>query len=159
MRSSQSGKTAVVVLVILVLGAAGLAYVFYEGEAAEAPKQAEAAAEADPNAPMTEEERAEYLRTHVRIEGLEIAPDTKPDSDEPVPGLLRVKGTVTNAGGRRLERIYLAVYPQDDTGEVIGSYVENITAKKPLDPKQSGDFSFVIPKKKEYAGTFDHAVR
>lgn len=157
--SKRRGSAKALVMVFLLLGgAAGLLYVAYRAAGAKAKQEKTAAETHGPDGPMTEEERIAYVKAHVRVEGLELGPDTEPDSDKVVPGLYRVTGTVVNEGDRKIDKVILAVYPKNEAGRVLGSYVENI-ADGGLAPGASGSFRFVVPEKKEYGGTFDYKVR
>ncbi|MEL6190090.1 MAG: FxLYD domain-containing protein [Myxococcota bacterium] len=113
-----------------------------------------------PQGPMTEEERLAYIRAFVRIDGLAIGPDLRPDSDEPVPGLLRVQGEVVNEGEREIERVFLEVFPMDDAGAVLAAHVEDVVRRGgALEPGQRRAFRFTIPDKKAFTGRFDHGLR
>jgi hypothetical protein len=106
-----------------------------------------------------EEERLAYVAKHVVVNDLQLVPDTKPDSDEIVPGLFRVTGIVVNNGDQKLDEIILQVFPENAQGEVIGTYVQNIAGPQGLEPGGTRDFKFQVPEKKEYGGKFRHAVR
>lgn len=116
-------------------------------------------AEAEPG-PMTEAERVAYVKGFVRVDGLEIGPDMGPSGDTRVPGLLRVKGSVVNAGERAVDKVVLTVFPQDAGGEVIAVHVEDVAKKGgPLGPGQTRAFAFTIPDKKAFEGAFDYELR
>lgn len=153
------------IVFVFVIAGMLLAYAYFRGQdAVDASKkvpqqfvQVDAGAAA---VQMTEEERIAYVRAHIRVDGLEIGPNMKPDRDEPVPGLLEVRGTVINDGDQTVDRVFLHVYPKDEAGKVIGSHVENLARKGGLlDPGEKRDFLFTIPDKKEFGGTFDHELK
>ncbi len=162
MRRTRRGLSKVLVMVMILIGAGvGLLYVAYRAAGAHSKRAAvkeqvhrAAVAEA-----MSEEERLAYVEKFVAVNDLQLGPDTKPDSTEPVPGLFRVSGTVVNNGDRKIDQINLAVYPENAQGEVIGSYLDNIAGSEGLAPGASRVFHFQIPEKKEYGGTFRHALR
>ena len=155
-----SGKVVAMVL-LLLLGGGGLLFVAYRAanaqkkraEAKEQAKQGEIARE------MNEEERKAYVEKYVSVTDLQLVQDTKPDSDEPVPGLFRVTGIVTNQGDQKLTKVELHVYPEDATGKVLGSYIQNIAGPTGLLPGATRDFRFQVPEKKEYGGKFSHQVK
>lgn len=159
MRRRRGNAKMLAMLVLLVGGAGGLLYVAYRAAGAKAKQEQPAKnPAAGPDGPMSEEERVAYVKAHVRVTGLEVGPDTEPDSDKVVPGLFRVTGTVTNGGERKIEKAVLTVYPKGETGEVLGSYVENVAADG-LAAGASAQFKFIIPEKKGYGGTFDYKLR
>ncbi len=158
MAKRTSGKTVIVLLLLVGLAAgAGLAWRAMQDSGPEAA--IESAAE-DLTSEMTDEERGEYLKKFGAVDDLKIVPDTKPDSDDVVPGLMRVVGTVRNNGPRRLHKAFVYIYPKDAQGEVLGSHVENVIKKGgPLAPGESRDFRFLIPDKKAFEGEFGHSLR
>lgn len=125
------------------------------------PPPAEApGVEQTPKRPMSEEERIAYVQSFVRIEGLVVGPDLRPDSDEAVKGLLRVEGEVLNAGEREVDRVFLEVFPMDVEGEVLSAHVQNVIRKGgALAPGQRRSFRFTIPDKKAFEGRFEHGLR
>lgn len=157
MANKSSGKVAIVLVLVLAVLGGGLAWFLVQddGPSEPAPK----ADADDPNREMTDEERAAYLPQHVKLEGLTLEPDRRKDTNEVVPGLLRFSGTLVNAGPRRLHKAFVKVFPKDDAGEVLGSFVQNAAAKGgPLAPGESRDFSFTLPDKKGFSGQFGHAL-
>lgn len=109
---------------------------------------------------MSEAERLEYVKKHVRVEGLTVDTDRKPASDEVVPGLLRVKGEVQNDGPREVEKVVLWILPKDAEGNVLGAHFENVVNKGgAFKPGQKRSFSFTIPDKKAFEGAFDTELR
>ena len=108
---------------------------------------------------VDEEERLAYIAQFVTVTGLEVGPDQKPDDAGPVGGLFSVKGTVKNNGTRGLKTIRLVVHPQDASGNVLGTNIQDVLFNKRLGPGESRDFKFVIPEKKEFAGKFTHELR
>lgn len=160
--ASRSGRSSLVVVLVLVIAGMLLAYAYFRAKDATTDPVPKTFTQVDAGVappPMSDEERAVYVKEKIRLEGLEIGPNMKPGLDEPVPGLLEVHGTVLNDGDRPIDRVFLNVYPKDENGEVIGSYVENVTRKGGLlQPGQSREFKFTIPESKDYAGTFDHML-
>lgn len=151
-----SAKTTVLVLVVLLAAGAFGAYMMFSPEVSNPQVKLPEVKEG----PMSEEERVAYVKAHVILEGLQILPDTKPDSDEPVPGLLRVKGEVENQGEQALEKLMVAVYPRDAAGEVVAAHMEDVLNKGPdLKPGARRDFSFTIPDRGTADGDFDHELR
>lgn len=158
MAKRSSGKTTLVLVALLAVVGVGLAWFLTRDEGGEAPK-AKPAAES-PDREMTDQEREDYLTQYGQVEGLAIEPDKREDTGERVPGLLRVRGTFVNGGPRKLHAAFLHVYPKDDAGEVLGSFVENVVEKGgPLDAGGRRDFSFTIPEKKGFGGDFGHTLR
>jgi hypothetical protein len=160
MGTRGSGKVVGMVM-LLVFGGLGLWYVAYRAAATQQKRAAakEQAVQGTKTGFANEEERIAYVAKHVAVTDLQLVPDTKPDSDEIVPGLFRVTGIVVNNGDQKLDKIILSVYPENAQGEVIGSYVENIAGAKGLEPGGTHDFKFQVPEKKEYGGKFRHTVR
>jgi hypothetical protein len=162
MSYSQRGASKLMAMIfILVAAGALLLFVAYRaaGTHSKRSQSKEAAVQAEAAAVMSEEQRVAYLEKFVSITEIELVPDTKPDSDEVVPGLFRVKGVVTNRGDQKLDKIMLAVYPENAQGEVIGSYIQNIAGATGLEPGGTRDFHFQVPEKKEYGGKFRHTLR
>lgn len=158
MAKRSSGKTAIVVALVLALVAGAVAWGMLQNSK-PAPEE-KTKLEDDPNREMTEDEREAYLAEHGKLENLEVVPDVRSDTNERVPGLLRVKGTLVNAGPRKLHHAVLSIYPKDEAGKVIGSFVEDVAKKGgPMAPGQARDFSFTIPEKQDYAGEFSHSLR
>ena len=108
---------------------------------------------------MTDEERVKYLNEHVKVEELHIKPDTEPESDKLVPGLMRITGRAVNNCNKAIEKANLLILRKNEEGKVITSNLENVAAKGPLKPGESRDFLFRVPAKKDYSGEFDHAWR
>lgn len=160
MAKRSSGKIALVLVVVLAAAGAGVAWFLTNQPDTSAPSAPKVDPD-DPDRELTEEERAAYLSEHCRLEGLTIAPDTRPDDKEViVPGLMRVSGTLFNEGSRKLHKAFVHIYPKDETGKVLGSFVENVASKRgPLAPGDSRAFSFTIPDKKGFAGEFGHSLR
>jgi hypothetical protein len=148
-------------VLLLIMGGGGLLFVAYRAANAQKKRAAakEQAVKAEQAVRMTEAERKEYLEKFVVVNDLQLVPDTKPDSDEPVPGLFRVTGIVHNQGEQHLDRIDLHVFPENASGDVIGAYIQNIAGPKGLGPGATRDFRFQVPEKKEYGGKFSHSVR
>ncbi len=149
------GKVRLLALVILV-GAAALGFYLLRNPKSELP--AVASQDAGPGG-MTDEEREAYVKEFVAVSDVKVGPDTKPNSTEEVPGLLRVTGQVRNNGARSVDKIVFSFFPKDDAGAVLGAYVENLAKTAPLAPGASRPFFFQIPKKPNFNGTFDHQLR
>jgi hypothetical protein len=150
----------VTMILLLIFGGFGLWYVAYRA----ATTQQKRAATKDgqvvaPSGKLTEEQRLVYVQQHIVVSEIQLVPDTKPDSDEVVPGLFRVSGVVVNNGDRKIDLITLTVHPENAAGEVIGTYNENIAGAKGLEPGAKREFKFQVPEKKEYGGRFRHTVR
>jgi hypothetical protein len=148
-------------VLLLVLGGGGLLFVAYRAANAQKKKSAvkEQVEQAQQKLAMSEAQRKEYLEQFVTVTDLQLVPDTKPDSDEVVPGLFRVTGFVHNKGDQKLDRIDLHVFPENTAGDVIGAYIQNIAGPTGLAPGATRDFRFQVPEKKEYGGKFSHSVR
>lgn len=109
---------------------------------------------------MTEAERIAYVKEFVKVEELKMGPDKKPDSEEPVPGLLRIEGEVVNAGSRSVDRVIFAFYPKGQDGEVLSAHFEDVVRKGGgLKPGQRRSFRFTIPDKKAIDKAFGHELR
>lgn len=108
---------------------------------------------------MTEVERRAYIKEHVVLENLSLGPDQKPEDEGPVPGLLRVSGTIRNEGARRLSEAHLNVYPEDKGGRVVTSYVEEILEGRGLGSGEARNFIFRIPARPEFSGEFTYRLR
>lgn len=163
-RKNSSGKAALIavgaIAVMMMVGAGAFFMMFATG--GDVQPSAVTATNTTKGAPaqtMTEEERLEYIAAHVRVSGVTMAPDKMPDSEKPVPGLLRVSGEVSNSGPKRLQKVTLAVFPQDETEKVLGSYYQNITPPGGLKPNEVQKFNFQIPKRPNFAGKFRHSLR
>lgn len=147
-------------LAVLAVGGLGLAWVYLQGSSRVGGRGGPAAVPGDATGEMSEAERVEYVKQNVRVEDLKVGPDTKPDGPEPVPGLLRISGTLVNAGPKVVKSVHLAVYPKDAAGKVLGSHMEDPLVKTgPLAPGESRDFWFHIPEKRDFAGDFGHSLR
>jgi len=108
---------------------------------------------------MTDEEREAYVREHVRVFDLKVGPDLKPGSDEPVPGLLRVRGKVANEGEETIDTVVVVVLPKNETGKVIAMEQQDVIIDAPFTPGEVREFSFQIRDRPEFAGAFDHELR
>ncbi len=108
---------------------------------------------------MTDEERVAYLNEHVQLQELKLAPDTEPNSEKVVPGLLRITGKVMNQGERTVEEAHLMVLPKNADGKIVSSYIDHVLAKGPLKPGELRPFLFRVPAKPDYDGSFDHKWR
>ncbi len=151
-------KPALLAIVCAVLLAGGLAYKFTS--APEEPKVKLPSERAQAPGEMTDEERQEYVKTNVSHHDIELGVDTKPGSDEPVPGLLLVTGEIKNNGDRTLKRLNMNILMEDGKGEVFSSFVENVLRKKgPLAGGKSRKVRFHVPDKKEYKGKFRVLLR
>ena len=114
------------------------------------------------NALVPEEERRAYVADFVTVRDLELLPDTKPVGDggvAPVPGLLRDGGVVRNAGTRPVTPVNLVVHLLDGTNDVLGTFIEEVTSKRKLDPGAERRFEFKVPDKKGFEGKFLHSLR
>ncbi len=151
---------AIGAIAVMMMVGAGVFYMMFATSVEPPPSPTIAAKKADvPVTTMTEEERIKYIAAHVRVSGVTMAPDKMPDSDKPVPGLLRVSGEVSNSGPKLLQKVTLAVFPQDETEKVLGSYYQNITPPGGLKPNEVQKFKFQIPKRPNFAGKFRHSLR
>ncbi len=163
--AAQRGRSGAVIAFVFVIAGMLLAYAYFRGrdvvDAKEkVPTQFVQVDAGTAVVKMSEEERLAYVKAHIRVDGLEIGPNMKPDGDAPVPGLLEVRGTVFNDGDKTVDRVFLHVYPKDEAGKVIGSHIENLARKGGLlDPGEKRDFAFTIPDKKEFGGEFDHQIK
>lgn len=111
---------------------------------------------------MPEEERLAYVKQHVTIKELHVDPDTKPGPDASVlevKGLLRVTGIAENNGDKPVTPVRLILHLQDDTGGVLGTYIEDVTGTKPLEAGKPKSFRFTIPDKKDFHGKFLQEIR
>ncbi len=143
-------------IVVVVLGLGGAAYVWL-APSDEAPSPSSSTE--GKSGLMTEDERLEYVKNFVRAVDLEIGPDTKPDSTEPVPGLLRVKGKVINEGDRALDKVVVAIYPKNEDGEVMAVDQQDVIGRPDLEPEEIREFEFQVRDRPGFSGTFDHALK
>jgi hypothetical protein len=155
-RPENRGGARAVVLLVVALGLAIAGWwLLLRAEPAPAPPPPTKG-----GGPMSEAERIAYVKEHVTLEAFEVAPDTKPDSDEPVPGLLRVKGEIANRGPRPVSKVVVAVYPRDAAGEVVAAYVEDVLKERSsLEPGAQERFEFTIPDRSTPAGDFARELR
>ena len=107
---------------------------------------------------MSEEERVEYLKTGLQVEGFNVGPERKPGTEETVPGLLRVEGTIKNVGDRAVHVAHLFVLTKDDEGKVLSTFQQNVLERGALEPGQARSFRFRIPDRPKYKG-FDFQLR
>lgn len=108
---------------------------------------------------MTDAEREAYVKEFVRAVDVKVGADTKPESDEAVPGLLRVTGKVINEGDETIDRVVMVVFPKDAKGEVIAMDQQDVIIDAPLEPDEIREFRFQIRDRPEFSGAFDHEVR
>lgn len=147
--------TALRIAIVAALFAAGGAAWFVLGQ-----REEPAASVGSPQPGlMTEEERQAYVKEHVRVVDLKVGPDTKPDSEEPVPGLLRVTGKVINEGDREIDRVVVVVFPKDGKGEVMAIDQQDVIIDLPFEPDEIREFRFQIRDRPGFSGTFDHELR
>jgi hypothetical protein len=139
-------------IIVVVLGA-----VFFRdvSEPPPAPPQPEPFADGR----MSEEERLRYIADHVQLADVAIGPDTEPDSDQPVPGLLRVTGKILNQGDRWIDKAVLVVYPKDAQGEVLAVDQSDVIPKGRLKAGAVDEFSFQIRDREEFSGDFDFELQ
>ncbi len=163
-RKHSSGKTILIALgaiAAIVMVGAGFSYMMLTQSSDSGPSSS--ATVASPKVvvagAMTEEERVKYVADHVRVSGVTIGPDKMPDTDKPVPGLLRVAGEVSNSGPKVIQKVTLAVFPQDEAEKVLGSYYQNIAPAGGLKPNEVQKFNFQIPKRPNFGGKFRHSLR
>ncbi len=145
--------------VALVLGLAGLGFALWwslEPPPAEPPPELRPAQKPPASADMTEAERRAYLAQFVRVEEFEVGPDQPSPDEPPVPGLLAVTGEVVNLGERRIERVFLAVHPVDEAGEVLAELLEDVARGLPAGARRR--FRFTIPEDSSSAG-FEYEIR
>lgn len=157
---STSGRIAPILFVILFVGVGAVFWAMYQA-AKMGPKhdgKTVDAAVVVEEGEMDEAARLEYVKQFIRVNDLTIGPDLKPDSEEPVPGLLRVSGQVVNSGERSINKVNLFVYPQDDQGEVLGSHIQDVVVGPALTPGEVRPFKFQIPEKKAFSGQFQHKL-
>jgi hypothetical protein len=166
-------KTAGIVIGLVLVGAAGVAWALLKprepgaaDQMAKAVVEHTAAGQAVSKAvALAEQEREEYVRAgKVEIKELKIDPDTKPGLDggvEFVPGLLRVSGQVVNNGDKTVGSARLTVTTYDDANKVLGVYVEDVIKQAPgvLGPGESRPFKWQIPDKKGFSGKFDQKLQ
>ncbi|MEQ9496245.1 MAG: FxLYD domain-containing protein [Deltaproteobacteria bacterium] len=163
--AEKGGRSGTVIVLVFVVAGMLLAYAYFRGRDVtdakkKVPQQFVQVDAGTAVVKMTEEERRAYIKANVRVESLEIGPNMKPDRDEPVPGLLEVRGSVVNDGDQALDRVFVHVYPKDADGKVIGSHIENVARVGGLlDAGERRDFKFTIPDKKEFGGDFDHMLQ
>lgn len=119
------------------------------------------AGQAAADAVMTDEERRAYIQAHVVAEGVEVGVDTKEEDGKtiPIPGLLRVRGTVVNKGDRGVTPVTLQILLMDKQDQVLGAYLEDVSAGKRLEGGASRAFTFQLPDNREWGGTFKHAFK
>ncbi|MEM1023221.1 MAG: hypothetical protein AAGD10_09280 [Myxococcota bacterium] len=123
------------------------------------PRQAPVSAPKLPEGAMTETERRAYVEAFVRAAEVRIVPDTKPDSDEPVPGLKRVVGKVLNEGERWVDKVVLKLDVKDGAGEVLGSEFHDVVEIGRLEPGQGLEFAFQIRDRSKFEGDFEYRLQ
>ena len=162
--ANKSGRSSLIVVLVFVVAGILLGYAFFKSSDKVTPKKTppkltKVDAGISP-VKMTEEERKAYINDHITVTGLEIAPNMKPGLDEAVPGLLEVRGKVQNNGERKIDRVFLHVFPMNEAGDVISTHIENVAkAGGLLSPGDDRDFKFTIPDKKEFSGKFNHMLQ
>jgi len=121
----------------------------------------EAPAASGPSKPgvMSEEERQAYVAESVRAVDLVVGPDTKPDSDEVVPGLLRVRGKVINEGDLTIDTVVVVMFPKDGAGKVMAMDQQDVIIDAPFEPGDVREFEFQIRDRPGFSGAFDHELR
>lgn len=110
---------------------------------------------------VSDEERAAYIQSFIVISNLTVDPDTQigPEGTTvTIPGQLKVQGVVKNNGDKAIERLILAINPLGAEGTVIGSYREDVSLNRRLNPSEERAFAFRIPDKKEFSGEYQHRV-
>lgn len=156
-RSRGAGRRGAIAVSAFLAVAGLLVFTFLQDRSPPSPSPKP---EAALDGPMTEEERRAYVRAHVKVEDLEIGPDLKAGAEDPVAGLLRVRGQMVNTGGRAVERVIFALYPKDEEGRVIASHLHDAVRQGgPLEPGERRDFRFTIPNRGGAGGAFDHELR
>lgn len=113
-----------------------------------------------PPGAMTEAERLEYVKVHVKVEGLEVGAETRDEGNTVIPGVLLVTGELVNTGDRKLGKAVVALYPKDEAGEVIAAQNQDVLAKRgPLEPGGRRSFSITMPQLPDFGGEMGHGVR
>lgn len=107
---------------------------------------------------MSETERAAYVKDNLRIERFSVGPQPKPDSEEVVPGVLKVEGTLINEGDRVVHKVTVMVTTKNEANEVRSTFQESVVERRALQPKESRPFKFRIPDRPEYKA-FDYQLR
>jgi len=141
-----------VVLGLLVIG--GAAWLLWP-----APAPAPTETPSLPDGAMTEEERRAYVQEFVRAAEVRIVDDTKPDSDEPVPGLKRVVGKVLNEGDRWVDKVILEIDVKNGQGDVLGSEFHDVVEVGRLEPGEGREFAFQIRDRPQFSGSFDYELQ
>jgi hypothetical protein len=146
-------RALLVVLGLVLLG--GAAWLLWP----QGPKTAPAEKPTLPDGAMTEEERRAYVAEFVRAAEVRIVDDTKPGSDEPVPGLKRVVGKVLNEGERWVDKVVLKVDVKDGQGDVLGSEFHDVVEVGRLEPGEGQEFAFQIRDRPDFSGSFDYELQ
>ncbi|MEL7367411.1 MAG: hypothetical protein AAFN74_00755 [Myxococcota bacterium] len=107
---------------------------------------------------LTQKERADYLENKLLVEGFTVEPETRPDTQKPVPGVLRVKGQVKNTGDLAVDKVVMFVNTKDETGIVVSTFQQNLADRGPLAPGEVRSFLFRIPARKTFTD-FDYKLR
>lgn len=156
----MSNKKSSAPLIVVVLAAAAGAGWFLLAD--EPPPPVPVAPRVDPkDRPefASDAERRRYVEEHMSVSEVSVDPDTKPDNDGEVPGLLRVTGKVHNNGEHEIKDVRMVLFMLGETEEPLGTFLENVLGKRVLPPGESRDFKFTIPDKKGYSGRFRHKLR
>lgn len=146
-----SRRISVLVMVLVLLGLGW--WMFAAG-----PDQVAAPTPVDDGV-MTDEEREAYVKEFVRAVDLRIGPDRKPDSDEVVPGLLRVTGKVINEGDETIDTVVVVILPKNAEGKVMAMDQQDVIIDEPFEPEEIREFHFQIRDRPGFSGAFDHELR
>lgn len=158
-RTQRGGAKSAVLLVLGIVALGGLGYSMLGREAPKTTSPLHQAEQKAEPGQMSEVERSAYVKAHVRVAGIEVTPDTDPDGN-PVPGLLRVSGQVSNDGERGVHKVVFTMLPKDADGEILSAHVADLAKKGgELKPSEVRDFAFTIPDKKAFEGAFDYDLR
>jgi hypothetical protein len=164
---AQSKAFAIIGLIVLAAVAVWVGLTFVKVDKDTAAKAHKTIADTPPGKAMqaivvSEEERAAYVQANVTASDVKIDSDLKPDADGgmvKIAGLLRVSGRVTNNGDRPVKPVHLMLNLLGETNEVLGTFLEDVTGGRPLEPAESREFKFTIPEKKEFNGRFQHKLK
>ena len=107
---------------------------------------------------LSEEDRAAYMESGLKLEDFSVGPEFKPGTEEPVPGLLKVQGKVANVGDKTVHVAHVEVITKGEDGKVRSSFLHNVLERGALAPGEVRPFSFRIPDKSEYKD-FEHRLR
>ena len=100
---------------------------------------------------LSDADRSAYLALQVKVEDFSVAPETRPDSDKRVGGLLRVTGRIVNAGTQAVPGLTVMVLAKDEAGRVLASFQDGVSPPTPIEPNGTRTFAFTIPEKPDYA--------